>query len=185
MIFSHLPRNMVCAHRTPESVVLINLNRLHNTFMTSKFNFFDSLVGYEYDFYGVDNNTFCIGVDGHRCAFEAHEDPEDGWRSHLSTVEVSTTDQVYFSESLGRTILDFYEDYDFIGYVVRDVTTGHEWLKFGTDHTDEYYPLFTFAYRVMMPATSESDNKQICVCETCEKKRNQECGQQKVCECRY
>jgi hypothetical protein len=142
--------------------------------MTSKTDFFNSLVGYEYDFYGVDNNTFCIGIEGRRCAFEAQEDPEDGWRSHLATVEVSTTDHVYFQKSLGRVTLEFYQDYFFDGYVIRDVATGHEWLKFGTDNTDDYYPLFIFAYRTMM--SSSNNDAHRCGCQECEKRENESLG---------
>jgi len=115
---------------------------------------FDSLVGFEYDFYGVDDLTFCIGLDGKRCAFEAIEDPSDGFRSYLECVEVSLKEslsRIFFGAPLGRVLIERTLGYDLRGYSLTDVDTGHVWLRFGTDETDDYYPIFTFVYRPRAP----------------------------------
>lgn len=120
--------------------------------MTSKSGgLFESLVGFEYDFYGVDGNSFCIGLEGKKCAFEAIEDPADGYRSYLESVQVSTSDKIFFPTALGRVLLKRSTNYDLKGYCLKDVDTGHKWLEFGTDECDDYYPLFTFRYRARPP----------------------------------
>jgi hypothetical protein len=37
---------------------------------------------------------------------------------------------------------------NFSGWVLLDVDTGHVWLQVGTDHGDDYYPCYTFDYRI-------------------------------------
>lgn len=121
------------------------------------FELFRSLVGHEYDFYGVDNNVLCIGIDGKKIALEAMENPDDGYRSYLDTVSVSLKEHIFFGTSLARVILEEAPSNlpghdassckrDFEGYQLRDASDDHIWLLFGTDNTDEYYPCFTFRY---------------------------------------
>jgi hypothetical protein len=135
---------------------------------------FDSLVGGTYDFYGVDGNTFCIGVNGARMALEAVEDRSDGYRSYFGCFTTSEMGKIFFTQPVARVQLmegglseriyscGCTNRYDkrqancneclrmakdnFSGWVLRDVDTDHEWLTIGTDHGDDYYPCFTFRY---------------------------------------
>jgi len=104
---------------------------------------FESLVGQEFGFYGVDNNAFKIG----RFVFEALEDEDDGYRSYLGSVEVKDPEGlIFFGRSVAKVRLEEYSFGDFEGYRLVDVVGGHVWLKFGTDHAYDYYPCFIFEY---------------------------------------
>ena len=121
---------------------------------------FESLLGGEYDFYGVDNTCFCIGVDGVRMALEATEDPDDGYRSYFRSFQVSSVGKIFFGTPIARVRLIkggesryLYKPATkearmgkFSGWVLQDVESGHTWLTVGTDHGDDYYPCFTFDY---------------------------------------
>ena len=113
----------------------------------TKSKFFLSMVGYVYDFYGVDNNTFCIGIAGQRCAFEALEDESDGYRSYLDNVVVSMKDHIFFQTPIAKVHLEAHTQNAFEGWALLDVDDGHVWLLVGTDNTDDYYPSFTFTYQ--------------------------------------
>ena len=115
--------------------------------------FFETLVGFEYDFYGVDDLAFCIGIDGKRIAFKAVEDPDDGYRSYLSTITIPLKGHIFFSVPLARVVLEDRRSdcpserkSDFSGWELVDVTDGHVWLSVGTDYSADYYPCFTFHY---------------------------------------
>lgn len=139
-----------------------------STSITSKLGFFNTLVGYEYDFYGVDNNTFCIGIEGKRCAFEVLEDESDGYRSYLESVRVSTKGLIYFANALCKVKITELAHKEFNGYLFTDTLTGHIWLRFGTDYTDDYYPIFTFNYRPPGEASkSQGDVTNECNCDSC------------------
>lgn len=124
-----------------------------------------SLLGSEYEFYGVDNNCFCIGKNGTRMVLEAVENPSDGYRSYFGCFKTSSVNKIFFRESLAivrfkeggvsereRSWGDSTEDlrdarsHQFSGWILEDVKTGHAWLTVGTDYTDDYYPCFTFRY---------------------------------------
>ena len=113
------------------------------------FDFFKSLVSYEYEFYGVDNNAFCIGINGKRVAFEALEDEDDGYRSYLGNIVVSMEGQVFFRQPVAQVMLE--EDRSIDGWRLRDVADDHVWLEVGTDATDSYYPSFVFRYSPKKP----------------------------------
>ena len=122
--------------------------------MSDPGSFFKSLIGFAYDFYGVDDTMFCIGLEGKRCVFEAIEDPSDGYRSYLESVQVSIDDsrnRIFFRDSLGKVMIEETTGSELKGYSFKDVDTGHVWLQFGTDEFDNYYPLFTFRYRARAP----------------------------------
>lgn len=136
--------------------------------VTRKSSLFLSMVGHVYDFYGVDNNIFCIGIDGKVCAFEALEDESDGYRSYLDSVIVSMKDHIFFHVPVAQVRLEerqyshLYEhklsDRDlptyeimFEGWHLIDITDGHIWLVVGTDNSDDYYPSFIFNYRPKPP----------------------------------
>lgn len=133
-----------------------------------------SLLGGTYDFYGIDDNSFCIGVGETRMVLEAVEDPNDGYRSYFGCFRTSTVNKVFFREPIARVILEegglssrtywskrwnddgtenspSEEDLrvmrsNFNGWILRDAETSHVWLTVGTDHGDDYYPCFTFRY---------------------------------------
>lgn len=114
---------------------------------------FETLVGHEYDFYGIDCNSFCLGVGESRIVLEAIEDPSDGYRSYLQTIRVDMSGRIFFGTALARVRLEALQEKffkgdedDFKGYVLRDVIDDHAWLVIGTRYGDSYYPSFTFRY---------------------------------------
>ncbi len=124
-----------------------------------QFKFFETLVGFEYDFYGVDCNTFCLGLGARgRVAFEAIEDLEDNCnKSSLGTIIINSENKLYFKTPIARVRLEKFsddragrhslDDYgEFIGWQLVDVTDNHVWLRFGTDNCNDYYPYFMFNY---------------------------------------
>lgn len=109
----------------------------------------------EWDFYGVDGNTFCLGKGDTKIALEAIEDENDGYRSYFGCFSVSSLDKIFFGVPLARvrareTMTG--SGYDkFEGWELVDVKSDHVWLRVGTNNTDDYYPFFTFDY--MIPGT--------------------------------
>lgn len=103
---------------------------------------FESLIGQEFGFYGVDCNRFKIG----RYVFEAVEDPDDGYRSYLRSVEVTNPEGlVFFPRAIAKVRLGETDGYDRL-YFLTDVNDGHVWLTFGTRDAQDYYPCFAFEY---------------------------------------
>lgn len=107
---------------------------------------FEDTVGMEFDFYGVCNNEFKLGDT----VFEAVEDPDDGYRSYLESVEVRESNGLFFRSPLARVRVEEANavrpgDHD-EGWRMVDVEDGHEWLFVGTNHYDGYYPYFVFRY---------------------------------------
>lgn len=111
-----------------------------------------TLIDREYDFYGVDNNTFCIGSNGSRMALEALEDESDGYRSYFGCFATSSVGKIFFGTPVARVKFVDSSAGPFSGWSLVDVTTGHVWLRVGTDNLDDYYPCFTFDY---MPDTTK------------------------------
>lgn len=108
----------------------------------------DALLDRDVHFYGVDNNTFKLGDT----VFEAVGDPDDGYRSYMSSVVVKDPDGlVFFTSPLASVRLTQVNTPTFDGYELVDPTSGHVWLAFGTDVYDSYYPTFTFAYSPVEP----------------------------------
>ena len=105
-----------------------------------------TLVDREYDFYGVDNNTFCIGSNGSRMALEALEDESDGYRSYFGCFATSPVGKIFFGTPVARVKFVDSSEGPFSGWSLVDVVTGHVWLRVGTDNLDDYYPCFTFDY---------------------------------------
>jgi hypothetical protein len=107
----------------------------------------DSLKGESLKFYGVENNVFCVATgSGKRRAFEAVEDPDDGYRSMLRDVrEVPVDGRIFFGRPIAMVLIKEVES-GFSGWELVDAKDGHVWLRFGTDNADDYYPLFTFEY---------------------------------------
>jgi hypothetical protein len=139
-----------------------------------------SLMGGTYDFYGVDGDSFCIGLNGARMVLEAVEDPSDGYRSYFGCFRTTNVGKIFFGSPISRVVLReggkssrtycyCYDDTaregqtcsthleeqkrNFTGWVLEDEETGHAWLTVGTDFGDSYYPCFTFNYQ---PDTSKT-----------------------------
>lgn len=105
-----------------------------------------NLVGKTFDFYGATEDQFKLGST----VYEAIEDPDDGYRSYLGSVEVVDSKAIFFNQPLAEvTVLSVDEvngNGAFEGYKLVDTHDGHVWLVFGTENTDDYYPWFTFKY---------------------------------------
>ena len=109
---------------------------------------FNSLVGKEYKFYGIDNNQFKLD----KVVYEALEDAEDGYRSYMDSVVVKDVEKsIFFRQSIAVVKLVDCDERDFSGYALIDITDNHMWLKFGTDNSDSYYPYFVFEYSPKEP----------------------------------
>jgi len=108
---------------------------------------FDALNGKEFAFYGATEQQFKIGS----MIWEVLEDEEDGYRSCLGAIERKVSDAIFFKRSIAkvRVVVD---DGD---YKLIDVKDGHEWLTFGTDHSDSYYPWFYFNYQPKAPGVAQ------------------------------
>ena len=141
---------------------------------------FESLLDGEYDFYGVDGNCFCIGLNGTRAVFEALVDENDD-RSYFDSFRTSDVGKVFFRSPLARvrlrrggfsTRLPLPEETettaqkmyrlkkssdDFFGWILEDVDDGHIWLTVGTDYGEDYYPCFTFRYEPNANRTIEQE----------------------------
>ena len=106
---------------------------------------FEELVGHVVDFYGVDNNRLCIGIDGKRYAYEVIEDECDGYRSMMKElVSVPLKGNIFFRQPIAKVLV--MEDTDYDGYKLVDAANEHVWLRMGTDNYDDYYPCFKFDY---------------------------------------
>lgn len=105
----------------------------------------DTLIGPTWDFYGVDNNFFKI--DG--LVLEAMEDPDDGYRSALAEVRVAKdTDKykpTFFTQPIAQVKIREIENPERYGWELVD-SSGHAWLRIGTDTSEDYYPCFLFSY---------------------------------------
>lgn len=113
---------------------------------------FSELVGQVVEFYGVDNNAFCVKLSGtdSRRAFEAMEDENDGYRSMCEeVVSVPLKGHIFFGRPIANVLVQVDDEID--GYRLVDAKTMHVWLRMGTLYLDEYYPAFCFEYNV--PAT--------------------------------
>lgn len=108
---------------------------------------FEKMIGRWHDFYGVDNNRFKLGAR----LFEAIEDPDDGYRSYLGSVERVDGAGIFFPQPLARVKVAEFDDGTESGYSFTD-KGGHVWLVFGTNNEDDYYPYFIFRYQPKAPA---------------------------------
>lgn len=127
---------------------------------------FNMLIDQVFDFYGVDNNCFCIGMNGTRMVIEAVEDENDGYRSCLGCFRTSEVSKIFFRNPIARVKLtNYHRSGNEFGYgdvdawQLVDVESGHVWLTVGTDHGDGYYPNFVFHYSVDESKTVECDDE--------------------------
>jgi hypothetical protein len=99
----------------------------------------------------VDNN--CFKLDS--VVYEAVEDEEDGYRSCLGCVETRDVEsKIFFRTPVARVVIENANEGSFEGYKLTDLHDGHEWLRFGTDNSDDWYPSFTFDYTPKPPLAS-------------------------------
>lgn len=103
---------------------------------------FKDLVGRTFDYYGSDNHTFKLD----NMVWEAVEDENDGYRSMLEDIKFISkpTRLIFYNNSFARVMVEYDEESNYSFYHLRDVDSGHIWLTFGTDNSDDYYPYFTF-----------------------------------------
>lgn len=95
-----------------------------------------------YAFYGVYNNCFKLGD----VIFEAIEDPDDGYRSFLETITISSDHGIFSKRPLAYVQIRTCNDSDYEGYCLYSPETNHQWLWVGTENTHDYYPYFSFTY---------------------------------------
>lgn len=62
----------------------------------------NTLIDATYDFYGVDDKSFCVGVNGSRMVLEAVEDPSDGYRSYFGCFRTPGVDKIFFGQPIAR-----------------------------------------------------------------------------------
>jgi hypothetical protein len=78
-------------------------------------------VGNEFDFYGVDGQTFKLD----NWTLGAIEDPSDGYRSYLDCVVItSDPDAIFFDTPLDRIRIEDEGD----GYKLVSTKDGHKWM---------------------------------------------------------
>jgi hypothetical protein len=117
---------------------------------------FNDVVGKTFKFYGVHDTFFKIG----RHIFEAIEDENDGYRSYLDSVEARKDEKlVFLGRSFATVVVEEECDGCFDGYVLRDTSDNHIWLKFGTNNTDDYYPYFVFEYQTKLEVAKRVERK--------------------------
>lgn len=120
-------------------------------------NHFLNLIGAEVEYYGADEAALTFKIDG--VVFKVLEDPDDGYRSYLKTVDYTDdNDSIFFRSPLALVRIETYDDkgaddgadqYMNLanqGYRLVDAIDGHVWLKFGTHNYDDYYPMFVFRH---------------------------------------
>lgn len=112
---------------------------------------FLSLVGLELDYYGCDQADNTFKVD--EIIFKVLEDPDDGYRSCLGTMDYTRIHRdrptsIFYRKPIATVkIVPFDDDQmDMRGYRLIDISDNHCWLEFGTDHHDDYYPTFIFRH---------------------------------------
>lgn len=114
---------------------------------------FLNLLGGVYDYHGADTGDSTFKIDG--IVFKVLEDPDDGYRSYLGTIDYTNKhSSLFFYESIARVKIETYDnkaDYNGLGqknhgYKLVDVYDGHIWLQFGTQNYDDYYPMFIFRH---------------------------------------
>jgi len=117
-------------------------------------NAFDRLLGQHFQFYGTDNGMFKLNA----LVWEPMEQ-EDDYHSHLGYIYCHgnhVSRAIFARRALATVRVEKINEDDLVpgknhrelfnGYCLIDVLDGHCWLKFGTDVSDSYYPLFRYVY---------------------------------------
>ena len=96
---------------------------------------FNKLVGQKAQLYKrTELNTFQLG----EVIFEVIEDPSDGYRSSMESVEII---DVYFLSKEFLAEITITKELEIFKLIDAE---GNLWLEFGTLHYDAYYPCFIF-----------------------------------------
>lgn len=90
--------------------------------------------------YGENGNGI-FSLDG--VAYEAVEDPDDGYRSYMDEIRIIKPVKKMFEIPVAVEYIDK-DDKDEL--VFRDSRNGKTVLSLGTDHLDDYYPIYFFDY---------------------------------------
>lgn len=110
---------------------------------------FNLLVGQQAKLYlhKPDANCFQLGS----VTFECIEDENDGYRSMMEEVKIKDTSASTGKNKFLALVTIGKEDGESSDIYKLTDDNGHVWLKFGTDHTDDYYPCFVFRWQPIIP----------------------------------
>jgi len=128
---------------------------------------YSKLIGCEFDFHGAQGNFIRLN----NVVYEFLEDPDDGYRSHLGAVRISSASDHtgFFPNPISKVILvstdseetwpdnwtppkkEVYHDGPFSGFFFLDTDDHHIWAKIGTEYGDSYYPVFISSYNPKIP----------------------------------
>ena len=124
---------------------------------------FIALVGTVVDYYGADSAENTFKIDD--IVFKAIEDPDDGYRSYLGSIDYTKdSNSIFFRKPLAKVKIesfdeenskDYHEGYK--GYRFIDVKDKHIWLEFGTAKYLDWYPMFVFRHRPKFAAMQMSE----------------------------
>jgi len=137
------------------------------TIMHMARNHFKSLCGVTLEFYGADTGAHTFKIDN--IVFRVLEDPEDGYRSCLGTLDYTDDhNSIFFNTPISRVKIQPYttmgsskwdssDENELVGsgYRLVDEEDSHIWLEFGTDYSDDYYPYFLFRYYPKPPVSCQ------------------------------
>lgn len=98
------------------------------------FEIFDTFLYSSYEFYGVNNDRFCIGRNGKRVILHIKSmNVLDG--SCLSSVDISFNDDGFSELPLCKAKITHHEKKNFVGYVLTDTKNRSKvLLRFGTQY---------------------------------------------------
>ena len=108
-----------------------------------------NLVGMSGKYEGADSQEFLFKFDG--IVWEAIPDEMDGYRSCLEYVVYASHKKLIEHRNLANVVIEKSEFLGFLGYILKDTSDGHVWLKIGTNYDDEWYPYFVFKHRPKLP----------------------------------
>ena len=129
-----------------------------------------NLIGCEFDFHGAQG----VFVRLNDVVYEFLEDPDDGYRSHLGAVRITSASEHtgFFPNPVSRVIListdneeswpgewtpppeEPYHDGPFSGFYLIDSDDYHIWAQIGTEYHDSYYPCFVSRYTPKAPRST-------------------------------
>jgi hypothetical protein len=111
----------------------------------------EELKGMALPFHGVYDQCFRIG----HTTWEVEEDPDDGYRSYFRCARLVSEQASYkmpfFVFPIDVVRIEEFDTKQRNGWSLVSVVDGHEWLTFGTDNRDDYYPCFFFNYSPRAP----------------------------------
>jgi hypothetical protein len=103
-------------------------------------------------FYGVCGNRYKLDDK----VWEAKEDPSDGYRSYLGSIEiVNDSTDIFYKTPLAIVRVEKFDDTNSNGYKIIDMVDEFVWLIIGTGNTDDYYPYFIFEYHAKQGTLSD------------------------------